>query len=224
MCSEWTATSFRIPAPGLKNAADRIKVTQGATFDSRSPIGYLNPHVEEVNAIAFDNPALFRYPIAYVIEPDWWSMTDSEAVAIAPTCRRAASSSSTTSSRCGGGFQDGARRDRLAGPTAAAGVSSRAHEAGHARGALLRPGRAHPIFHAFFEIDGLDVVPQAFSIGGRPVFRGLFEDNDPTKRLQMVVNYNTDVSQFWEWSGPGLGRSTRRTRRTRSASTTSSTA
>ena len=24
------------------------------------------------------------------------------------------------------------------------------------------------------------------------------------KRLQMIVNYNTDVSQFWEWSGTGL--------------------
>ena len=24
------------------------------------------------------------------------------------------------------------------------------------------------------------------------------------KRLQMIVNYNTDISQFWEWSGRGL--------------------
>ena len=39
---------------------------------------------------------------------------------------------------------------------------------------------------------------------GRPIFRGLFEDNDPRKRLQMIVNYNTDISQFWEWSGRGL--------------------
>jgi hypothetical protein len=36
------------------------------------------------------------------------------------------------------------------------------------------------------------------------VFRGLFEDNDLRKRLQILVNYNTDVSQFWEWSGTGL--------------------
>ena len=36
------------------------------------------------------------------------------------------------------------------------------------------------------------------------VFKGLYEDNDPGKRLQMIVNYNTDVSQFWEWSGRGL--------------------
>ena len=39
---------------------------------------------------------------------------------------------------------------------------------------------------------------------GRPSFRGVFEDNDPDKRLQIIINYNTDVSQFWEWSGTGL--------------------
>jgi Domain of unknown function (DUF4159) len=32
----------------------------------------------------------------------------------------------------------------------------------------------------------------------------MFEDNDPTKRLQIIVNFNTDISQFWEWSGTGL--------------------
>ena len=58
-------------------------------------------------------------------------------------------------------------------------------------------------FTSFFEIDRLDIIPQAY-IGGQPIFRGVFEDNDPTKRLQMIVDYNTDVSQFWEWSGTGL--------------------
>jgi hypothetical protein len=61
----------------------------------------------------------------------------------------------------------------------------------------------HPIFHAFFEIDRLDIVPQAYN-AGRPIFRGVYEDNDRSKRLQIIVNYNTDVSQFWEWSGQGL--------------------
>ena len=41
-------------------------------------------------------------------------------------------------------------------------------------------------------------------IGGDPIFRGVFEGNDPNKRLQMMIDYNTDVSQFWEWSGTGL--------------------
>jgi hypothetical protein len=61
---------------------------------------------------------------------------------------------------------------------------------------------SHTIFHSFFEIKSLD-IPQAY-VGGEPIFRGLFEDNDPTRRLQMIVNFNTDISQFWEWSGLGL--------------------
>ena len=47
------------------------------------------------------------------------------------------------------------------------------------------------------------IFPQAYN-AGPAVFRGMFEDNDPTKRLQMIVNYNTDISQFWEWSGRGF--------------------
>ena len=42
---------------------------------------------------------------------------------------------------------------------------------------------AHPIFHSFFEIDSLDIVPPAYNLGGRPMFLALFEDNDPTKRM-----------------------------------------
>jgi hypothetical protein len=68
---------------------------------------------------------------------------------------------------------------------------------------LVEMDPAHAIFHAFFEIRTLDDFPQAYNTG-RPIFRGVFEDNDPQKRLQMIVNYNTDISQFWEWSGRGL--------------------
>ena len=60
-----------------------------------------------------------------------------------------------------------------------------------------------PIFHSFFEINRLDQVPQAYN-AGQPIFRGVYEDNDQSKRLQIIINYNTDVSQFWEWSGQGL--------------------
>ena len=61
----------------------------------------------------------------------------------------------------------------------------------------------HPIFHGFFEIDSLSDFPQAYNFGP-PIFRGLYQDNDPSKRLLMVVNYNTDISQYWEWSGRGF--------------------
>ena len=62
---------------------------------------------------------------------------------------------------------------------------------------------SHPIFHSFFEINSLGNFPQAYN-AGEPIFRGLYEDNDPRKRLMMIVNYNTDISQFWEWSSVGL--------------------
>ena len=59
------------------------------------------------------------------------------------------------------------------------------------------------IFHSFFEIESLENFPQAYNYG-RPVFKGVYEDNDPSKRLLMMINYNTDISQFWEWSGRGF--------------------
>jgi hypothetical protein len=62
---------------------------------------------------------------------------------------------------------------------------------------------SHQIFHSFFEIDSLDVIPQFYD-RGRPIFRGLYEDNDPHKRLMVMVNLNTDVSNFWEFSARGL--------------------
>jgi hypothetical protein len=62
---------------------------------------------------------------------------------------------------------------------------------------------SHPIFHSFFEIHSLRDFPQAYN-SGQPVFRGLFQDNDVRKPLQVIVNYNTDISQYWEWSGRGF--------------------
>ena len=31
-------------------------------------------------------------------------------------------------------------------------------------------------------------------------FWGIFEDNDPAKRLMVIANYNSDMTEFWEWS------------------------
>jgi len=60
-----------------------------------------------------------------------------------------------------------------------------------------------PIFHCFFEINSLDNFPQEYN-SGQPIFRGIYEDNDPSRRLMVIINYNTDISQYWEWSGRGL--------------------
>ncbi len=155
-------------------------------------VSYLGAHTEEINTLALDDPELFKYPVAYVIEPDWWAMTASEGVALREYLAK-------------GGFVivddfkgRGYRSGYGSGWDAFAQIMKRALP--DAR--FFDLDISHPIFHCFFEIASLD-IPQAY-IGGRAVFRGVFEDNDPTKRLQVIVNYNTDISQFWEWSGTGL--------------------
>jgi hypothetical protein len=42
--------------------------------------------------------------------------------------------------------------------------------------------------------------------GGRGMtttYMGLFEDNDPKKRLMAIGDYNGDIGEFWEWSDTG---------------------
>jgi hypothetical protein len=36
------------------------------------------------------------------------------------------------------------------------------------------------------------------------VFYGVFEGNDPTKRMLAIVNYNNDLSEYWEFSDTGM--------------------
>jgi hypothetical protein len=160
-------------------------------------VSYLNPHVDDINVLTLDDPDIFKYPVAYVIEVDWWAMSDSEAAALRAYLQK-------------GGFlivDDFKPRRFRGGVGSDFGSGWPAFEAQMKR--VLPGGRfavldaSHPIFHSFFEINRLDIIPQAY-IAGLPEFHGLYEDNDPRKRLQMIVNYNTDVSQFWEWSGTGL--------------------
>ena len=50
----------------------------------------------------------------------------------------------------------------------------------------------------------LDIVPQFYDTGAGRSSAAIFEDNDPTKRLLVMINFNTDISEFWELSDTGL--------------------
>jgi hypothetical protein len=165
-------------------------VAEHNLMEIMNEVTFLNPHIEEVNNLALDDPQLFKYPIVYVIEPDWWDMKDSEARGLREYLQKGGflivDDFKGRNFRGAGGWDVFEQNMRRAIPGAA----------------FVDLPVSHPIFHSFFEIKSLD-IPQAY-VGGKPVFRGLFEDNDPSKRLQMIVNFNTDISQFWEWSGTGL--------------------
>ena len=167
-------------------------------------VSFINPHVDEINAITLDDPALFRYPLAYIIEVDWWAMTDAEALALRAYLQKGGFVIvDDFKPRRRGRFGRGLGGDLGGGYGTGWEVFEQAMTRVLPQGRFVRLDASHPIFHAFFEIDRLDIIPQAY-IAGQPEFYGMFEDNDPAKRLQMIVNYNTDVSQFWEWSGMGL--------------------
>ncbi len=147
-------------------------------------VSLLRPHTDESNVLALDDPALFRYPLAYMTEAGYWTMTNKEAAALRAYLLK-------------GGcvifddFRDNARNQGWANFEA-----QMRRVIPDARFIDLTP--AHPIFHSFFEINSLD-IPQYYDEGA-PIFRGLFEDNDPNKRMLAIINFNTDVSNFWEFS------------------------
>lgn len=152
----------------------------------------LDLHADDANVVTFDDPQLFKYPIAYLIEVGWWTMNDGELEGLRAFLRK-------------GGFLivDDFK------PTGWRGASG-GWEPFRANLERLLPGvrvfdmdARDPIFHSFFDIGRLDDFPQAYNYG-KPVFRGVYEDNDRSKRLQIIINYNTDISQYWEWSGRGF--------------------
>jgi hypothetical protein len=154
-------------------------------------VSYIDAHDETINTLTLDDPELFRYPVAYIIEVSWWAMTDREAVALRDYIHK-------------GGFvivDDFKATGDFGSPGWDVFEENMKRVLPDVR--FYEMAASHPIFHSFFEINNLEIIPQAYN-AGRPVFRGVYEDNDPDKRLQMIVNYNTDISQFWEWSGTGL--------------------
>jgi hypothetical protein len=175
---------------GLPSWAHGYPLAEGNLMKIMNEVSFLDAH-EDINLVALDDPELFKYPIAYIIEVSWWTLTDREAAGLRAYIQK-------------GGF---VIVDDFKKPGDFGSPGWEPFEANMKR--VLPDVRfydmqaSHPIFHAFFEINDLKSIPQAYNYG-EPIFKGVFEDNDPDKRLQMIVNYNTDVSQFWEWSGTGL--------------------
>ena len=143
----------------------------------------VRPAMEGNVVLALDDPDLFKYPLVYLCEPGFWAPTDAEVAALRAYLTK-------------GGF-----------------IIFDDFFEGHwynfeaqmrrvlPQGRLVRLDASHPIFDSFYRIQSLDMP----SYGRMPAeFHGIFEDNDPRKRLLAVVNYNNDVGENWEWSDAGF--------------------
>jgi hypothetical protein len=176
---------------GLPAWAHGYPIAEQNLMKIMNELSYLGANEERINTLSLDDPELFKYPVAYIIEVSWWTLTDRQAAALRAYMQK-------------GGFvivDDFKARGDFGSPGWQVFEENMQRVLPGAR--FVEMEATHPIFRCFFEIETLENFPQAYN-AGPPVFRGLYEDNDPKKRLQMIVNYNTDISQYWEWSGRGL--------------------
>jgi hypothetical protein len=151
-------------------------------------VSSVRTHVETTNVLAIGDPDLSRYPVAFLVEAGYLTLSAREVHALHDYIVK-------------GGFLiiDDSREDGMGGWANLAAMMQ-----------LVLPGLhpiamtpAHPIFHAFYNIPSFDIVHQSYD-RGPPVFRGIFEGNDPAKRLLVMINFNTDVSDYWEFSATGF--------------------
>ena len=144
----------------------------------------IRPFMDGGNVFAADDPELHRFPIAYLSEPGFWTVTDAEAAGLRTYLQK-------------GGFL--IFDDFFGEHWFNFEVQMRKVLP---NGRIVRLDPSHPIFDSFFHITSLDYRHPYF--GNPSEFHGIFEDNDPSKRLMVIVNYNNDIGDYWEWSDAGL--------------------
>jgi len=151
-------------------------------------VSTLRPYMDGGNVLAVDDPELFKYPLAYLCEPGYWTPSDEEAAALRAYLAK-------------GGFLI---FDDFFGSHWYTFEKSMQKVLPGAR--LVELDVSHPIFDSFYRIESLDfgATGPGGSPRGRPQFFGIFEDNDPDKRLIAVANYNNDIGDYWEWSDAGF--------------------
>ena len=134
------------------------------------------------NILPVGDPELHKFPFAYMSEPGYWTQTDAEAASVGSYLLK-------------GGFLvfDDFRNEHWYNfETQFKRVLPDAK--------LVELDVTHPIFHSFFDIKTLELdlmydVP--------PTFWGVFEDNDPSRRLMVIANYDADLGEYWEFDGTG---------------------
>jgi Domain of unknown function (DUF4159) len=148
---------------------------------------------ESDNTIALDDPQLRRFPFLYILEVGSLSMTDSEVRAL-------------RNYLLAGGFMV---VDDFWGTWAWENFESEMKRVFPDRRIVEIP-LDHPVFHVFYDISEILQVPNVYqahfvSSGGPtyeydgyvPHVRGIFDDDG---RLMVLVNWNTDLGDAWEWA------------------------
>lgn len=150
---------------------------------------------ERENAVSLGDPELRRFPFLYALEVGGMRMTEEEVLGLRSYLE--AGGFLVIDDFWGAYEWDNFEREM----------------------ARVLPGRRiedlpldHPLFRAFYDIDEVRQVPQVglarrISMGWddrtwecpgcAPRVRGIFDDD---RRLMVVINFNTDLGDAWEWA------------------------
>jgi hypothetical protein len=142
--------------------------------------------------LAMDDPAIFKYPVSYLSEPGGWAPNEKEVANLRSYLLK-------------GGFmifddfREGWRGD---------------YDFTHLRQIMnvALPGAKwvqltgkEPIFDSFFKIDLTAAVNNQSAYGTNPpTYWGIYQDNDPKKRLMIIANVDNDIGDSWQWSASGF--------------------
>jgi len=145
--------------------------------------------------VDIDSPELFRYPFAYLSEPGYLDLNAKDVVNLREYLDRGGFlfvddfRTAEFSRQAGGGAEDDIAWFR------------RQLKKMYPDRDFERLNLSEPIFNVFYKIKSLDMTAPYIFPGQRPVeFLGL---RDSHGNLQMILNNNNDISEFFEWINQG---------------------
>jgi hypothetical protein len=141
----------------------------------------LETNTEGSNVVDLEDPRIFESPILYMSEPGYWPSISEEGA------------KNLRDHLLKGGFlifddfevdqwDNMAEKMRQVLPEAE----------------WIEIGEGHPIFRAFFNVENIRVPHPLVRV--TPIYQAIFEDNDPTKRMMVLANHNSDLAEYWEWA------------------------
>jgi len=132
-----------------------------------------------------EDPEIMNYPILYVSEPGYWNCSEAEVENLREYFLR-------------GGFV--IFDDFRDSPGEWRNFSSCIKKVFPDRN-MEKLNVDHPVFHCFYDLASLDMIPPYQIVDAEPVFFGLHDEGG---RLQLVANFNNDIGDYWEWSDERL--------------------
>jgi len=144
--------------------------------------------------VDIDSPELFKYPFAYLSEPGYLDLKPKDTANLREWLDRGGfllvdDFRTATTSQGGGGPKEDIANFRTQ------------MKKIYPDRDFVRLDISDPIFNTFYKIESLNMEAPYVFAGQRPVeFLGL---RDGHGNLQMVLDNNNDISEFWEWLDEG---------------------